>query len=257
MTFTDQELERYARQIVLPDVGGAGQARLKQASAVIIGAGGIGSAVIPALAGAGFGRLTIIDDDHVDESNLHRQPIFKTAQAGHPKADLAARFVEELNPFVEAIAVRERVDPANVQGLIAGHSLVIDGSDNFATRLSVSDASIRLRMPLVSAAAAQFQAQVGLWRGFEEGLPCYRCFVGDAFDSDDCDNCAELGVLGALVGTAGHFAALMAIQSVVGFGEDAAGHVHVLDGRSLNWRKVRVPKDPNCRACGGGNASHS
>ncbi|HEX6218616.1 MAG TPA: HesA/MoeB/ThiF family protein, partial [Sphingomicrobium sp.] len=208
MNFSDDELERYARHIVLPSVGGSGQARLKAASAVVIGAGGIGSAVIPSLAGAGLGRLTIIDDDVVEISNLHRQPIFKTSQAGQPKAELAAEFVNALNPFVEVSAVRTRIDTSNAANLIAGHGLVIDGSDNFATRLSVSDASVRSRIPLISAAAAQFQAQVGLWRGWEAALPCYRCFVGDAFDADDCDNCAELGVLGALVATAGHFAAL-------------------------------------------------
>lgn len=257
MNFSDEELARYARHIVLPDVGGAGQTKLKRASAVVIGAGGIGSAVIPSLAGAGFERLTIIDDDVVDISNLHRQPIFRSDQVGRSKADLAVRFVEAINPFVEATAARERVDEGNVDRLVVGHSLIIDGSDNFATRLAVSDASVRLRTPLISAAAAQFQAQVGLWLGWEASLPCYRCFVGDAFDADDCDNCAELGVLGALVGTAGHFAALMAIQAIVGFGEKTAGHVHVFDGLSFSWKKVRVVKDPSCRVCGGGNASHS
>ena len=257
MNFSDDELERYARHIVLPNVGGAGQARLKRASALIVGAGGIGSAVIQSLTGAGFGRLTIVDDDVVDLSNLHRQPIFRTDQVGQPKAELAVAFVKQLNPHVEAIAVSERIDADNAERLISGHALVIDGSDNFATRLAVSDASVRSRVPLISAAAVQFQAQVGLGRGWEAALPCYRCFVGDAFDADDCDNCAELGVLGALVATAGHFAALMAIQAVVGFGEEAAGNVQVLDGLSFSWRKVRVPKDPGCRACGGGNASHS
>jgi len=257
MSFSDEELERYARHIVLPNVGGVGQAKLKQASAVIIGAGGIGSSVVPALAGAGFGRLTIVDDDVVDISNLHRQPMFTTADAGQPKARLARRFVEAINPFVDVAAVSDRVDHGNAAQMVEGHSFIIDGSDNFATRLAVSDASVRLRIPLVSAAAAQFQAQVGIWRGWDADLPCYRCFVGDAFDADDCDNCAELGVLGALVGMAGHFAALMAIQAAVGFGEDAAGHVHIFDGQSFSWRKVRVPKDPNCRTCGGGNASHS
>ena len=258
MNFSDAELERYARQIVLPQVGGAGQARLKQASAVVIGAGGIGSAVIPALAGAGIGKLTIVDDDVVDASNLHRQPIFRTDQAGLPKAVLAADFVRGINPFVEAVTVQDRVDGGNAAALLDGHSLVVDGSDNFVTRLAVSDACTRLQLPLISAAAVQFQAQIGLWRGWESDLPCYRCFVGDAFDTDDCDNCAELGVLGALTGTAGHFASLMAIQAVVGFGDDAAGHVHVFDGLSFSWRKVRVPKDPNCRTCvEGDNAAHS
>ena len=257
MNFSDDELERYARHIVLPNVGGAGQARLKRASALIVGAGGIGSAVIQSLAGAGFGRLTIVDDDVVDLSNLQRQPIFRTEQVGQPKADLALAFIKQLNPHVKATAIRDRIDAANADRLIAGQTVMIDGSDNFATRLAVSDAGVRCRVPLISAAAAQFQAQVGLWRGWEPALPCYRCFVGDAFDADDCDNCAELGVLGALVATAGHFAALMAIQAVVGFGEEAAGRVHVFDGLSFSWRQVRVPKDAGCRACGGGNASHS
>lgn len=257
MNFADQELERYARQIVLPQVGGAGQARLKRASAVIIGAGGIGSAAIPALAGAGIGRLTIIDDDVVDISNLHRQPIFRTDQAGEPKAAVAARLVEALNPFVEASPIQIRINEGNAADLIGEHSLVVDGSDNFATRLAVSDAATRLHMPYLSAAAVQFQAQVGLWRGWESEKPCYRCFVGDAFDAEDCDNCAELGVLGPLTGTAGQFAALMALQAVAGFGEDTAGQVHIFDGLSFSWKKVRVPKDPTCRTCGGGNASHS
>jgi adenylyltransferase/sulfurtransferase len=257
MNFTDEELERYARHIVLPTVGGAGQARLKAASAVVIGAGGIGNAVIQSLTGAGLGRLTIIDDDTVDLSNLQRQPIFRTDQVGRSKAELAADFVRNLNSFVAIEAYRERIDSTNAGALIAGHSLVIDGSDNFATRLAVSDASVAAQVPLISAAAAQFQAQIGQWLGWRPDLPCYRCFVGDAFDAHDCDNCAELGVLGALVATAGHFAALMAIRTIVGFGEEVAGRVHVLDGQSFIWRQVRVPKDPGCRTCGGGNAAHS
>ena len=257
MIFSDDELERYSRQIVLPEVGGAGQARLKAASAAIIGAGGIGSAIIASLAGAGFGRLTIVDDDSVGLANLHRQPIYRTDQVGSAKAEAAAQFARNLNPNVEVAAIRERIGDGNARRLIGGHSLVVDGSDNFATRLAVSDASVLLQVPLVSAAAAQFQAQVGVWRGWELDRPCYRCFVGDAFDADDCDNCAELGVLGALVATAGHFAALMAIQAIVGFGQETAGFVHVLDGRSFSWRQVRVTKDPACRTCGRGNAAHS
>ena len=156
MNFSDDELERYARHIVLPDVGGAGQARLKQASAVIIGAGGIGSAVIQSLAGAGFGRLTIIDDDVVDESNLQRQPIFRTDQIGQRKAGLAAEFVRNLNPHIDAVATEERIDAGNAGCLIAGHSLIVDGSDNFATRLAVNDASVtsRTSCPSIETAPA-------------------------------------------------------------------------------------------------------
>jgi len=245
---SDEELERYARHIVLPQVGGLGQRRLKDASVAVVGAGGIGSAVIPALAGAGIGRLTIIDSDVVDLSNLHRQPLFRERDAGYSKADLALQFVQRLNRHVKATPVQARIDTNNAEQLLADHDLVIDGSDNFATRLAVSDACVELNIPLLSAAAVQFQGQVGLFRS----RPCYRCFVGDAFDTDDCDNCAELGVLGALTGTVGNFAALLAINSIVGTGDEQAGQLHLFDAEKLGWRTIRIPADPACRVCGSG-----
>jgi len=246
MALSDEELDRYARHIVLPQVGGVGQNKLKAAKVAVVGAGGIGSAVIPALAGAGIGELTIIDDDVVELANLHRQPIFAEADAGKSKAELAAAFARRLNRFVEARAVSERIDTSNASSVLSGHDLVVDGSDNFATRLAVSDACVTLGVPLVSAAAVQFQGQVGLFRA----RPCYRCFVGDAFDADDCDNCAELGVLGALTATIGSFAALLAINAIVGIGEDQAGKLHLFDGERLNWRTIQIPADRSCRACG-------
>jgi len=246
VTLSDHELERYARHIVLPQVGGVGQRKLKAASVAVIGAGGIGSAVIPALAGAGVGRLTIIDDDVVELVNLHRQPLFRERDAGYSKADLALQFVQRLNRFVKAVPVQERIGPDNAGRLLADHDLVIDGSDNFATRLAVGDACVQLGIPLLSAAAVQFQGQVALFRS----KPCYRCFVGDAFDSDDCDNCAELGVLGALTATAGSFAALLAIEFIAGIGGDQAGRVHLFDGEKLSWRAIDIPPDPACRTCG-------
>ena len=245
----DDELERYARHIVLPQVGGVGQRRLKAASVAVVGAGGIGSAVIPALAGAGVGRIAVIDDDVVDRTNLQRQPIFRDDQVGQSKAELAAEFIHNLNPHVQAAAIRDRLTAENAESLLSDHDLVIDGCDNFATRLVVGDTLTRLRIPLVSAAAVQFQGQIGLFRGWEAGKPCYRCFVGDAFDSDDCDTCAEQGVLGALTTTVGGFAALIAIRAIAGFGEDVAGSLFLFDGASLDWRKIRLPKDPNCRTC--------
>jgi adenylyltransferase/sulfurtransferase len=243
---TDEELERYARHIVLREVGGVGQKKLKAASIAVIGAGGIGSAVIPALAGAGIGRLTIVDDDVVELANLHRQPLFGESDAGKPKAELAAAFVRNLNQHVVAKPVQDRITIKNAEQLLAGHSLVIDGSDNFATRLAASDACVALGVPLVSAAAVQFQGQVGLFRA----RPCYRCFVGDAFDAEDCDNCAELGVLGALAATVGSFAALLAVNFILRIGADPAGKIHLFDGQKLSWRTIAIPPDAACKACG-------
>jgi adenylyltransferase/sulfurtransferase len=246
VSLSDEELERYARHIVLPQIGGVGQGKLKAARIAVIGAGGVGSAVIPALAGAGVGRLTIIDSDTVEVANLHRQPLFAEADAGQPKAELAAGFVRRLNHFVDVVPRQQRIGPDNAKDLLGDHDVVIDGSDNFATRLAVSDACVALGIPLLSAAAVQFQGQVGLFRS----KPCYRCFVGDAFDSDDCDNCSELGVLGALTASVGSFAALLAVNLIAGVGDDPAGKLHLFDGQTLEWRTIRIPPDSNCRICG-------
>jgi adenylyltransferase/sulfurtransferase len=247
---SDDELERYARHIVLREVGGVGQRRLKDSRVAIIGAGGIGSAAIPALAGAGVGLITIIDDGVVERSNLQRQTIFRDDLVGQPKADLAWEYVRALNPDILVAIEDGRLDIENVEDMLYGHDLVLDGSDNFATRLAVSDAATKFHIPLVSAAAVQFQGQVGLFRGWDPDKPCYRCFVGDAFDADDCDTCAEQGVLGALAATVGSFGALMAIRAIAGIGEDVAGNLFLFDGVSLQWRTIRIPKDRACKACG-------
>lgn len=245
MNLSDAELDRYARHIVLPQVGAVGQRKIKGSSIAVIGAGGIGSAVIPALAGAGVGRLTIIDCDRVELSNLQRQPLYRERDAGYAKAEMAAQFAHRLNRFVAVTPVEQKIGHHNAGSLIGGHDLVVDGSDNFATRLAVNDACVTLGIPLVSAAAIQFQGQVGLFRT----RPCYRCFVGDAFDAEDCDNCSELGVLGALTASVGGFASLLAINCIVGIGDDQAGKLHLLDGEKLSWRTFRIPSDPECRAC--------
>ena len=254
---SDDDLDRYARHIVLPEVGGVGQRRLKAASIAVIGAGGIGSAAIPALAGAGVGRLTIIDDDVVDRSNLQRQPLFRDDQVGKSKAALAAEFARAMNPAIAVEGTESRIDAANAEQLLAGCDLVLDGCDNFATRLVVSDSATRLQIPLVSAAVGQFQGQVGLFRGWEPAQPCYRCFVGDAFDHDDCDTCAERGVLGAVTGIVGAFAALLAIRHIARIGGEGAGKLFLFDGLSLNLRPIRIPKEPSCKSCGGSHAQGS
>lgn len=244
----DAELERYARQIVLREFGGVGQNRLKASRVALVGAGGIGSAVVPALAGAGVGTLTIIDDDRVELGNLHRQTLFDEGDIGAPKADRAAAFAAALNRHVDAVPTAVRIGPANADALLGGHDLVIDGSDTFATRLAVGDSCVRLGIPLISAAAVMFQAQVGLFRS----RPCYRCWVGDAFDAEDCDTCAEQGVLGALTGVAGNFAALIALRLLAGVGDEQSGTVHLFDGRTLRWRAIAAPPDPDCRTCASG-----
>lgn len=250
MNLGDEQLDRYARHIVLREIGGEGQRRLLDSEVVLVGAGGIGSPALQYLAAAGVGRLRVIDDDCVSLDNLQRQVLFGTADVGRPKVDVAREAVDRLNPDVRFSAARERLTAANAAALLAGAGVVIDGSDNFATRLVVSDTCTAARIPLVSAAIGQFQVQVGTWRGWEAGRPCYRCFVGDAFDAEDCDSCAELGVLGAMAGIAGSWAALEAIRQLVGFGGEAAGRVHILDGLAPAMRSVRIVKDPACRGCG-------
>ena len=254
MILSDEQLDRYARHIVLKEIGGEGQKRLLAAHVVIVGAGGIGVVAIPYLAAAGIGRMTIIDDDRVELANLQRQTLFATADIGARKAAVAQRRVAALNPDVAVEAVSARIGPDNAETLLAGADAVVDGTDNFATRLAVSDACTRVRVPLVSAAIGQFQAQIGTFRGWEPDGPCYRCYVGDAFDADDCDTCSELGVLGAMAGLAGCFAALEAVRAIVGFGEPADGKMHIFDGLRPAMRTLRIVKDPACRTCGGAAA---
>lgn len=246
---TDSELDRYARHIVLPHIGGVGQAKIKAARILIIGAGGIGSAVIPALAASGVGMMRIVDDDVVSLSNLQRQTLFATSDVGRPKVVIAAERIAALNPHVMVETQALRVDAVNLPALLDGVDMVIDGSDNFATRLAVSDAATAARVPLVSAAIAQFQGQVGTFTGWMADRPCYRCFVGDAHDPEECDSCAEQGVLGAMVAMVGGFAAMEALRLITGFGDAAAGKLHVIDGLGPTWRTMRLPKDAKCSGC--------
>ena len=253
-TLSDAQLDRYARHIVLHPIGGAGQRKLLAARALVIGAGGIGCPAIQYLAAAGMGHLTIVDNDKVALSNLQRQVLFGVDDVGKGKAGCAAAAVRSLNPDVTVAQVEQRIGadgfPDDPAAFFADFDVVIDGSDNYATRLFVSDHVTRVRVPLVSAAIGQFQGQLGVFRGWEADQPCYRCFVGDAFDADDCDNCAELGVLGAMTGLMGSFAAMEAIRVVTGFGDGAAGRLHLFDGLAPAMRAIRLAKDPACAACG-------
>lgn len=249
MSLTDAQLDRYARHIVLKEIGGEGQRRLRESVVVLVGAGGIGCPALQYLVAAGVGSVRVIDDDIVSLDNLQRQILFGTADVGRPKVEIAREASDRLNSDVGFQAIRERLSADNSAALLEQADVVIDGCDNFATRLIVSDTCTAMRIPLVSAAIGMFQVQVGTWRGWEPGRPCYRCFVGDAFDSDDCDTCAELGVVGATAGIAGSWAALEAIRQIVGFGDEAAGKVHVFDGLAPALRTLRIAEDPGCRAC--------
>lgn len=246
---TDAELERYARHIVLREIGGSGQARLKSAHVVVIGAGGIGSPALQYLAAAGVGRLTVIDDDQVDLSNLQRQTLFGDADISVPKVDAAARALHQLNRHVAVMPVNARIDAANAPTLLAGADVILDGCDNFATRLAVSDAARASRIPLVSAAVGQFEGQLAVFRGWEADKPCYRCLVGGNPDRAEA-SCAEAGVIGALTGTIGSLAALEVIRALVPFGSDPAGKLLIADTLDWRFRTLVLAKDPACSCAG-------
>ena len=253
MALPPDRLDRFARHIVLPELGGVGQVALTQAHVVLIGCGGIGSPALQYLAGAGVGRLTLVDDDVVEVSNLQRQTIFTPADIGLPKAELAARWVERFDPVLEARAVVGRIGGANAAQVLEGADLVLDGCDNFATRLAVSDACVRLGIPLTSAAIGRFQGQVANFAGHLPGESCYRCFVGDAFDAEDCDTCAADGVLGAMAGMIATFAAMQAVRVLVrgraALGDPQWGKLHLVEGLVPSLRTMGIAKDPECRGC--------
>ena len=232
MTLTDAQLDRYARHIVLREIGGVGQMRLLNADVVVIGAGGIGSPAILYLAAAGVGTIRVIDDDVVALSNLQRQVLFGTDDIGSPKAEAAMAAVARINPDVKLIPINARIDADNAGLMFRDADVVLDGCDNFATRLIVADAAQRLRIPLV----------------WEADKPCYRCLVGDPQDAPE-RNCAETGVIGALTGTIGSLAALETIRALVPFGTDMAGQLLIADLLTMRFRTVDVAKDPACSGC--------
>lgn len=246
-------LDRFARHIVLPEVGGAGQVALANSHVVLMGCGGIGSPALQYLAAAGIGRLTLVDSDIVEESNLQRQTIFTPADIGRAKAEVAVDWVRRFDPAIDAAAVVGRVGTDNAARLPEGADLVLDGCDNFATRLAVSDACVAAGVPLTSAALGRFQGQIANFAGHLPGEACYRCFVGDAFDAEDCDTCAADGVLGAMAGTVGCFGAMHAIrvllQGHATLGDPQWGRLQLFDGLAPSLRTLRIAKDPECKGC--------
>jgi adenylyltransferase/sulfurtransferase len=245
LTLGDEQLERYARHIILKEIGGEGQRRLLDAHVAVIGAGGIGSPLIQYLAAAGVGRLTVIDDDEVALSNLQRQTLFGSEDIGVPKVEAAKQAVAKLNSDVDFIGIAARLTAENASHLLGGANIVVDGCDNFATRLAVADAALAMRVPLVSAAVGQFEGQLAVYRGWEVDKPCYRCLVGGDPDRPDA-SCADQGVLGALTGVLGSLAAMEAIRAITGFGDDSAGKLLIVDALAFRFRTIMLPKDPGC-----------
>lgn len=249
MTLSDAQLDRYARHIVLRDVGGPGQAKLLESHVLLIGAGGIGCPAMQYLAAAGVGTISVVDDDVVSLSNLQRQVLYGSEDIGIDKVVAAQIALNRINPDIVFHGASSRITHETDISLLDSVGVVIDGSDNFATRLIVNDLCIAARVPLVSAAIGQFHGQIGTFRGWEADAPCYRCFVGDAHDPDDCDDCATQGVLGAMCGLMGSFAAMEAIREITGFGDPQIGKLHIFDGLKPAMRTINLPKDPECRSC--------
>lgn len=255
MTLSPDRLDRFARQIIVPEIGGAGQVALAAARVTLVGLGGIGAPVLQYLAGAGVGHLRLIEQGDVETSNLQRQTIYTVRDVGHAKAVAARRWLANFDGDLKVELIDQRLDPGNAAGLLGPADLVVDGTDNFATRLAISDACVALGVPLLSAAVGRFQGQVAAFAGHLPGQACYRCFVGDAFDADDCDTCAEDGMLGAMAGWAGTFAALQAMRvllaSTAALGDPQWGKLHLLDGLKPAMRTITIAPDPACRGCSG------
>ncbi|WGM32421.1 HesA/MoeB/ThiF family protein [Brevundimonas sp. NIBR11] len=244
MSFSPDEVERYARHLVLSEVGGPGQQRLKAATAVIVGAGGVGSPAALYLAAAGIGTLRIIDGDVVSLSNLQRQILFASADVHRPKVEAAFDRLKAINPHVQVEALNPLLTTDNAASVIAGADVVLDGTDDFQTRHIVNAACVSAGVPLVSGALGRWTGQVGVFAG----RPCYQCLVPDV--PPDAETCARVGVVGALAGVIGSMAALEAIKLIAGAGEPLTGRLMLYNGLDATSRVVAVTADPACPVCG-------
>ncbi|VAV89045.1 Molybdopterin-synthase adenylyltransferase [hydrothermal vent metagenome] len=248
MTLNDDQLDRYARHIILKQVGGAGQQKLLSSKVLVIGAGGLGSPLILYLAAAGVGTIGVIDDDLVSLSNLQRQILHTTDQIGNLKTDSARHMVNRINPDVDLITISERLSPDNAESIIGDYDIVADGCDNFETRFVVNDACLKLKKPFVSAALSQFDGQVSTFKGYEPDKPCYRCLIPD--HPGDVGNCAEAGILGAVAGVVGSLQAVEVLKELLELGDSLAGKLLLYDALGTTSRTIKLPKDPGCKACG-------
>jgi molybdopterin-synthase adenylyltransferase len=247
----DTQLLRYSRHILLPELGVDAQQRFAAARALIIGVGGLGNPVAQFLAAAGVGSLTLVDADTVDLTNLQRQILFDTQVVGIAKVDAAARRLTAINPEVGIVRVATRVGDAELGPLAAGSDVVVDCSDNFATRHAVNRACVAARKPLVSGAAIRFDGQVAVFDARDPSSPCYHCLFGEGDDFEET-RCATMGVFAPLVGIIGATQAAEALKLLAPAGESLAGRLLMLDALAMQWREVRVLKDPKCAICGAG-----
>ncbi|MFJ4190050.1 adenylyltransferase/sulfurtransferase MoeZ [Kitasatospora sp. NPDC089509] len=245
---TVDEVRRYSRHLIIPDVGMAGQKRLKNAKVLCVGAGGLGSPALMYLAAAGVGTLGIVEFDVVDESNLQRQIIHGQADIGRSKAESARDSVKEINPYVDVVLHEERLDNSNVMEIFAGYDLIVDGTDNFATRYLVNDAAVLLGKPYVWGSIYRFDGQASVF--WAEHGPCYRCLYPEAPPPGMVPSCAEGGVLGVLCASIGSIQVNEAIKLLAGIGDPLVGRLMIYDALEMNYRQVKVRKDPNCAVCG-------
>lgn len=251
MDLTDEQLERYARHIILKEVGGAGQLALLRSRVLVVGAGGLGAPLLLYLAAAGVGTIGIVDDDVVELSNLQRQVIHTTNDIGKAKAMSAAEKIAALNPDVKVDIQAVRLTEENARDIIGAYDVVADGTDNFKTRHLVSDTCVALGKTLVSAALGPYEGQLATFKPYAgEGLPCYRCFLPEAPGVDAERTCADFGILGAVAGMVGTMQALEVLKEITGAGESLAGKMVLVDAQSMMVRKIGLPKDPACPGCG-------
>ena len=249
LDFNEEEISRYARHILLAEVGGTGQARLREAGVLVVGAGGLGSPLVLYLAAAGVGRIGVVDDDVVELSNLQRQVAHTTDRVGMAKVASAAAAARAINPNVTVVPHRTRIAAENALGLVSAYDIVCDGSDNFATRFLVADACVLARRTLVSAAVLRFEGQLAVFRPHAGG-PCYRCLYPEPPPPGLVPSCAEAGVLGAVTGVMGTLQATEVLKEIIGIGETMAGRLLIWDALATRFRTVGLRPDPHCMACG-------
>ena len=249
MDFTEEQIERYSRHIILPEVGGKGQAKLLKSKVFVLGAGGLGSPSLMYLAAAGVGTIGIADGDCADLSNLQRQIIHNNDRVGMPKVHSAMETINKLNPDVNVVPFHGRLNVENIRDIIRDYDVVLDGSDNFPTRFLMNDAAYFEQKPLVSGSMFRFDGQVSVFNP-RRGFPCYRCLYPEPPPKGLVPSCQEAGVLGALAGVIGVLQAVETVKLLLGIGDTLEGHLMIFDALKMTFRKVKVRKDPECGLCG-------